>query len=87
MGYNPLALPPDAPICSSGKRPIRTEGEAIRALAGARYFKRDKSGQRRHNGVEGSYFLCACGWYHLKSGNGHQRRKQINAKRTDRRAA
>lgn len=65
----------DAPLCSSGKRPFRTEELALKALSGARHLRRDGEAQRVPGSVEADVFECpVCRWWHLSSATGSRRR-------------
>jgi hypothetical protein len=77
-----ITLPdPDAPICTSGKRPHRTEELARKAMTGARISR-----GRQHNGsmpgdVEEAVRECkACGWWHVTSSSRPRRRGEIVAR-------
>lgn len=69
---------PDAPLCSSGKRPFRTEEEADRALRAAQTLRRNGSQQRVPTHVEQKAYLChVCSWWHLASSKGPRRRGEL----------
>jgi len=73
-------LPPDAPVCTSGKRPIRTEEQARRLLAAARRQaeRGDRAGRYVDGGTEGDVYLCkACTWWHLTGANRRKRRGEL----------
>lgn len=85
---NPLAhLDPDAPLCSSGKRPFRTEAQARHSLVGARAVRsRDDVPARRPGVTEAKYYHCpACGWWHLSSTTGKVRRGRLAATKSTKR--
>lgn len=84
---HPVALDPDAPLCSSGKRPFRTEDQARRSLAGARKVRRNDDGPSRRPGtVEAGYYRCGgCGWWHLRSTTRKLRRGELAAAKSTKR--
>lgn len=69
-------LPADAPICSSGHIPIRTEEEAQLALRRTQRMRsQSKNSGRKPGESERDYIACkACGWYHLTGATGARRR-------------
>ena len=75
---NPLAgIPVDAPLCSSGKRPFRTEEDAARGLANARKCQAQERG--RTGQVEAAAYRCpACSLWHLSSSTRARRRADFN---------
>lgn len=73
-----LDLDPDAPLCSSGKRPFRTEDQALRSLSGARWVRRNGDTPRLPGCVEeGAYECHVCHWWHLRSSNRPRRRGEL----------
>lgn len=71
-----MVLDPDAPMCPSGKRVLRTEDEARERLALAAASRReDGAGGRRPGRVEQVIYRCAaCPYWHLSAVTGRQRR-------------
>lgn len=66
---------PDAPLCSSGKRPFRTRELADKALSGARHLRANMGPGRVPGSVEADVFECpVCRWWHLSSATGSRRR-------------
>lgn len=80
-------LDPDAPLCSSGKRPFRTEAQARAKLNSARAMRRNDDGVARRPGVtEAGYYRCpACDWWHLRSTTRKARRGQLAATKSTKR--
>lgn len=75
---NPLAaIPVDAPLCASGKRPFRTQDDAERGLASARHG-RGKHGGRTGQVEAGAYRCPCCTWWHLTSATRPRRRADFN---------
>lgn len=74
-----MKLPdPDAPMCSSGKRPFRTEEEALKGLRTARYLRNTSHSGYRPGDVEEAVYQCeACDWWHLTSSSRARRRKEL----------
>lgn len=73
-----IELDPDAPLCSSGKRPFKTEELALRSLAAARFVRRTGDRPRLPGCVEQGVFECGvCGWWHLTSATGKRRRGEL----------
>lgn len=66
-------------MCSSGKRPFRTEADARYSLAGARALRRrDDAPSRRPGVTEAGYYRCSgCGWWHLRSSTRKLRRGEL----------
>lgn len=61
-----LDVDPDAPICPSGKRPIRDEATATARLRSARHdAQRGRRGRKPGHIEAGAYRCTACGWWHL----------------------
>jgi hypothetical protein len=83
---NLAGLDPDAPICTSGKRPFRTETEARANLRNARHLRTaNPDGGRVPGSKEQGVYQCAgCGWWHLNSRPLHARRA-VHARRGERR--
>jgi len=76
--------PADAPMCTSGKRPYRTEEEVQRALRGAQAMRQqhDRNQARRPGVVEKGVYECAvCHWWHMESGKVVVNAKGEGAKR------
>lgn len=84
---SPLTFDPQAPLCSSGKRPFRTEAQARRQLAGARATRdRDDAPARRPGITEAGCYHCpACDWWHLSSTTGKVRRSTLAATKSTKR--
>ena len=82
-----MTLDPAAPLCSSGKRPFRTEAQARRQLAGARAARQlDNAPARRPGVVEARCYHCpACDWWHLSSTTGRVRRGTLAATKSTKR--
>lgn len=90
MKLTDLLADPTLPVCSSGKRPHRTEADARAAL---RHVRRLRSGgggdrQRRPGHVEGLLYECdACQHWHLaeretgKPGRRQDRRSENKGRR------
>ena len=74
-----MSLPdPDAPMCTSGKRPFRTEDEALTQLRNAQRLRRDQHTGYRPDSVEESAYQCgACLWWHLTSSSKARRRGEL----------
>jgi len=71
-------LDSDAPLCSSGKRPFRTEELAVKALEGSRWIRQHGDGARVPGEAEKRVFECpACRWWHLTSAPGARRRSEL----------
>lgn len=64
MTYQP---DPDEPICSSGKRPFRTEERAKGELARSVNRRARDSGYRPGKTEKRVYQCPACEWWHLTS--------------------
>lgn len=65
--YELATLDPEAPICPSGKRPLRNQDTARKHLRTAAWTKRNlgRTG-RKADKVERDVYECkACGWWHL----------------------
>lgn len=79
MRIDPLRrIPSGAPICTSGKRPYKTQRDAEMAISsGKRRRERDPESDRfqgRSSGANSLYRCPTCGWYHLRSKSLHARR-------------
>ena len=76
-----MKLPsPDAPLCASGKRPFRTEEEALKALHAAQHLRRDGGAQRVPGCTEEKVYRCdlpGCDWWHLSSSAKARRRGSL----------
>lgn len=74
-------------MCSSGKRPFRTEEHAQHSLGSARAMRRRDDGPARRPGVtEAGYYRCsACDWWHLRSTTRKVRRGQLAAAKSTKR--
>jgi len=73
-----LDIDPDAPLCTSGKRPFRDEESARKTLATARYLRNSNHTGYRPGCVEEGVYECeACGWWHLTSSARPRRRKEL----------
>lgn len=71
-------IEPDAPLCSSGKRPFRTQEAALRSLGAARHVRRVGDTPRLPGCVEQGVFECpACQWWHITSSTGKRRRGEL----------
>lgn len=69
---------PDAPLCSSGKHPFRTEAEALKGLRSARWLRQNQhTGYRPGDVEEGAYECPVCHWWHLTSSNKPRRRGEL----------
>lgn len=68
----------DAPMCSSGKRPFRTEAEVAKELRAAQRSRSAGNTGYRPGSVEQGYYQCeACHWWHLRSSNVAPRRRDL----------
>jgi hypothetical protein len=76
-----LDIAPDAPLCSSGKRPFRTEEEATKILRAVRWVRHDSHAGYRPGCIEEGVYRCrTCSWWHLTSSNKPRRRKDYGAR-------
>jgi hypothetical protein len=72
---------PDAPLCTSGKRPYRTEELARRAMLGARSARHEQHNGSKPGDVEEDVRRCpACSWFHVTSSNKPRRRGELAAR-------
>lgn len=72
-----MTLDPDAPLCTSGKRPFRTQEQAEGILRHVRHRRAVEHAGRLHD-VECAVYECpVCHWWHLTSGGRPQRRSRL----------
>jgi hypothetical protein len=73
-----MKIDPDAPLCSSGKRPFRDEEAATKGLRVARYLRHDSHVGYRPDCIEEGVYECGvCHWWHLTSSSRPRRRKEL----------
>lgn len=73
-----LDLDPDAPLCSSGKRPLRTADDARKELGKARHLRAVNHNGYRPGDVEEGFYECpVCHWFHLTSSTRARRRSEL----------